>query len=341
MQQKALWSKYEDHLVNEGLTKQTIAKQKQMFIKCERGLSKKYKESKREDIEKFVTSVNKNQFKKLDGNNFSGSTKSDIKKFLKKFYKWLKGDCETYPKEVSWISTRIRKDEKPKQKPTLTHKEVVEFANTFQKVEYRVLMLLLFDSGFRIQEMLSVKRKDLTWEDFDTGRKCFWIKCNTSKTLTRKVPIPFFTEDIQTFVNSIYGKSLRNDDLLFNMQYPNIVKQMKNVSKKVFGLTKEGKLKKKISPHALRHSSATFYAKEYEGNVPMLAQRYGWSYSAKELQTYVRESGAYQKQGAKKIFVNEVQKLRTENTELKERIEKIEKNQEKVITNLLKKHKLV
>lgn len=83
-------------------------------------------------------------------------------------------------------------------------------------------------------------------------------------------------------------------------------------------------LKIKITPHCLRHSSATFYAREFDGNMNLLAQRYGWTFSSKQLQTYIRRSGAYQKAGAKKVFTNEVAKVKEQNVLLKERLEKLE-----------------
>lgn len=80
---------------------------------------------------------------------------------------------------------------------------------------------------------------------------------------------------------------------------------------------------KKITPHCLRHSSATYYAKEYNGNVPMLAQRFGWSFDASELKTYVRLSGTYNIEGAKVSYRNQVSKLIEENQQLKAEFEKL------------------
>ena len=236
------------------------------------------------------------------------------------------GDNEFYPREVSWIKSRIRKDEQPEEKPVISVKEAKTFANSFGKIEYRTLILMLFDSGFRIQEMLSVKKKDLTWERFQEDENCFWIMCNESKTLTRKVPIPLFTEDIQAFYNSSYYTSLQEDELIFKISYSNILNYFKNHSQKLF--------KKSISPHSLRHSSATYYSKEYDGNMNLIASRYGWSFSSKELKTYIRRSGAYEKQGVKKIYENEVVTLRKKVKELEVKMDKMETRFFKTLTKL-------
>ncbi len=323
-----LWEKFLANLHNEGVTKSRVNKLKQMFNTSSRGLKVPYSKATRDDIEDLVNRLHTDQFVKQDGKPFSGSTKSDIKKFLKQFFKWYKGDNEFYPKEVSWIKTRISKDEQPKEKPVLSIFEVEKVASAFKKIEFKTLTLCLFDSGFRIDELLSTRKKDITWEIFEGQQKCFWIKCNKSKTEVRKVPIPLFTEDLKTFFNSLYFKELKNDDKAFQISYVSYLIRLGKSSMKVLG--------KKITPHALRHSSATYYAKEFDGNMMLLADRYGWTYSSKELRTYIRRSGAYQRAGAKKVFSNEVEKLREENRNVKETLRAMEEKMEKMQENIAK-----
>jgi integrase len=266
-------------------------------------------------MEDFVNQLNRNEIKNRGKFNYKGSTKADIKKFLRQFYKWYKGRNEFYPEEVAWIKTRISKDEKPKQKEVLSIDEVEKFANSFENIQYKMLILLLFDSGFRIDEMLSVKKRNLTWEEFDEqGNKCFWIECNRSKTVTRKVPIPLFTEDVKDFCNSTYFRSLEENQEVFGKRYTNVRIFMARKSQEV--------LRKNITPHCLRHSSATYYAKEYDGNMNMIAMRYGWTLGSDELALYIRQSGAYQKQGAKKVYENDITLYKRKLTELENQLQK-------------------
>jgi len=290
-----VWKKYECNLLNQGISQKRILKLSYMYKTISRGLKKPLKEVTRQDVEDFVSKLHRNKFHREDGGVYSGSSKADIKKFLKQFYKWLLGEGETYPKQVSWLRTNISKDEKPKEKPTLSYDEVIKLANGFKKIEYRLLVLILFDSGFRIGELLSVTKKDITWEDFDRETKCFWINCNQSKTIVRKIPIPLFTEDIQNFINSSYYKGLNDNDKVWNLSNSAINDGLKRVAKEVLK-------KDRISPHALRHSSATYYSKVYDGNMNLIGERYGWSFNSDELKTYIRRSGAYQKAGAKKVY---------------------------------------
>jgi len=308
-----LWERYEAEIRNAGLTKKRRDKLKLMFDTCQRAIN--LDKATRQDIEKFVNELHSGKFCKLDGSEYSGSTKSDLKKFLKAFYKWLKGENTYYPKEVAWIKTRISKDEKPKEKDVISVQEVRQLANSFSKIDLKVLTLMLFDSGFRIAEMLSAKKQDLSWENYQDGDSCFWIKCNSSKTEQRKVPIPIFTEDLQAFFNSSQMKAKKDSELLFDVSYEYYLQTLKAKGKEL--------LKKKITPHALRHSSASLYAKELNGNAMSIAQRYGWSFSSKELATYIRRSGAYHKDTPKLVFHNENVKLREEMEQLRAKYDRL------------------
>lgn len=318
-EQETLWIKFENHCKNEGIGSNRLLKLKNMYHVICRGIKANFEKATREDIELFINALNNNQFKKLDNELYKGNSKRDIKKFIKQFWKWLKGNNELYPKEVIWIKTKIAKEEKPIEKEVISIDDITKLANSFDRIEYKILTLMLFDSGFRISEMLSVKKKNLTWEDYEGIKKCFWLKCNVSKTYVRKIPIPLFTEDIQAFTNSTNFKEMKDDDLLFNKEYRIVHKTLNLKAKEV--------LKRKISPHIFRHSSATYYARELEGNTLQLATRYGWSLGSDELKTYVRLSGSYEKSSAKKVYENETGKLKQEVAELKEQL----KNQKQFI----------
>lgn len=317
-EKKDLWLGFENNILNEGLSARRRYKLKQLYNTLLRYFKNKPLESlKREDLEGFINALNRNTFKSLSGENYSGNTKSDIKKFVKYFWKWLKGNNEEYPKEVKWIKTRISKDEQPIQKEVISIGDAQKLATSFEKIEYKILTLMLFDSGFRISEMLSVTKKDLTFEEYENSKKCFWLKCNESKTFIRKIPIPLFTEDIQQFYNSTYFQRIGDDDRLFQKKYRIIHKSLMEKAKEI--------LKRPISPHLFRHSSATYWARELEGNTVALAQRFGWSLSADELKTYVRMSGAYERGTAKKSYENETVKLKERVAELEEKLQNIDK----------------
>lgn len=327
-----LWKKFNYHLMNEGLTEKRRMKLRAMYGMFKRNLRVTPENAERADIEEFINRLNTNKIHKHTpdlrdtGLPLSGVTKMDEKKFIKQFYKWLHGNNEFYPPQVAWIRGRLAKDERPKEKEVVALLEVQRLAEAQKQPQYTILTLIAFDSGFRIGELLSMKKRDLTLEPFDeeerTGaiQRCYWVTCRESKTLTRKVPIPLFTNQVAHFVQSDYYGRLGENDLLFSVEYPAYLKNLKQ--------TGYALCKKKITPHALRHSSATYYARAFEGNMNMIAERYGWTYSSKELATYIRKSGAYQKPQAKKIFTNDVATMRDENQQLKGQLVQVQEQME-------------
>lgn len=324
MDNKNIWVKFEDHCLNEGLSKKRIKKLRVMFNVLDRNIRKPLSSLQRPDIEKFVNSLNRNEVKTIKGEEFSGTSKSDVKKFLKQFYKWYSGNNEFYPPEVAWIKAKISKDERPDEKEILQLREVQKLAAAFDKIELRALVLLLFDSGFRISEMLSVTKNNLTWDSYDKDKSCFWIKCSESKTITRKIPIPLFTEDITRFMHSSYFEALEDEERIFQKSYNYYWKILQAAFKKVFPN------KKRIGFHSLRHSSATYYAQVLGGDLFALCQRFGWGFDSDEAKTYVRKSGEFNKIAPKKVFESELSDIKRELAELDSR----NKAQEKQIKDL-------
>jgi len=92
MEDSELWTKYESHCFNKGLTKNRIQKLKTMYNMVTRGLEVPLSEADEDDIRDFVNRLHRDDFTKQRGGAYSGSTKADAKKFLKQFFKWYEGE---------------------------------------------------------------------------------------------------------------------------------------------------------------------------------------------------------------------------------------------------------
>jgi len=318
-----IWTRFESHLRNEGRTKSRISKLRTMRNNVIRGIGDDFYEADEEELRDFVGRLQRDEFTKQKGGAYAGSTKADIKGFLKQFFKWYDGDGWKMPDKVAWLTRKIPDDEKPDQKRVVSIDETHEIAQSMTKAKYRALIYILFDSGFRSGEIMSVRKKDLIKEPYDGDETVWWIECQESKTLTRKVPIPLFTQEINMFVESGYYRALNAEDELIDVGYRAMLKTIQQHTDEVLG--------EEITPHHFRHSSATYYAKELEGNLFALCQRYGWVNGSDMAKTYVRRSGAHQKAAAQKVVNNQlsetnerVDELEEENEELRERLSKLE-----------------
>jgi integrase len=324
-----VWNEYKRYLMREGISQKRIETLRARYMMVIRELRKPINDCDKSDLLHFVDRLSNNEIKTLLGHKYKGETKSAIKSFLKQYYKWLRGGGEFYPPEVAWIKTNISKDERSEEKPVLSINQVVKLANCFNKEEYRVITLLLFDSGFRIDEMESVTKKDLTWEEYRQTTKgtesCFWIKCNRSKTEIRQIPVPLFTPQIQDYLNSTIVRTAEDNSPLFPAyHYTGYMQRLKEYSRKLYNV--------KVSPHALRHSSATYYSELL--NSQSLAMRYGWKFNSKQLNNYLRRSKNLHKIGAEAVYNNNAAKLQEENEHLKDRLAMLEKSTQTKIDEL-------
>jgi hypothetical protein len=123
------------------------------------------------------------------------------------------------------------------------------------------------------------------------------------------VDVGLFREDLTSFANTSYFLGRKPSANLWDVNYH----QYRNALR----AAAEHTTRKHISPHALRHSSATFYAGLYRGDRIKLAERYGWSYSAQELDTYVRRQNGRTKESAKITYQDDLLKVQRELSELK------------------------
>jgi integrase len=100
---------------------------------------------------------------KINSSSYEDWTKRDFKVVLKRFYRWLRGqegqmfDRGQYPKEVSWISTGKKIQNKKLPKQLLTIDDVNLLANAASNLRDKCFVLVLYDTGARIGEILNIK----------------------------------------------------------------------------------------------------------------------------------------------------------------------------------------
>jgi hypothetical protein len=108
----------------------------------------------------------------------------------------------------------------------------------------------------------------------------FKINIRYSKTFARNIPLPL----CNSYLNAWLSKYPQRNDpeaQLFPIRYKSLVRKIRMLAEKV--------LKKRVTPHTLRHSSATYWAPKM--NRYQLCAKYGWAFSSNMPDRYIEGKG--------------------------------------------------
>lgn len=219
---------------------------------------------------------------RLENTRYSEWTKRDYKIVLKIFFRWLK-KSETYPSEVAWIrTTRARNRMLPEQ--LLTYDEVKRIAEAALHPRDKALVLVLYESGCRIGEILSLKIGNVEFDQYGA------VLLVSGKTGHRRVRIIVSASNLALWLNSHPLRSDLNAPLWVKLgaerghalSYAGAKTVLKEIAK-VAGI------KKRIYPHLFRHSRATHLANHL--TEAQLKQLFGWVQGSDIASTYVHLSG--------------------------------------------------
>lgn len=260
------------------------------------------------DMERFIYDLERD---KIKGKKYKERTKVDIKNNIKKFWKWLyvgkKAKRDEYGnlEIVNWIDTSL----KEKEIPALSREEVEILANACN-TKYKAVVKVLFDSGARIEEFLNLTIGDITKKD-----DFYKIRIRYSKTKPRTISIPMCATELENWLR-IHPDRKNLGAYLFPITYGAIRMELKRKGKKI--------LSKNVTPHILRHSSATYYCNKL---TPFqLCYRYGWSMSSRMPARYIDREGIIEEKTAEIIKGDEVNELRKENKLLNEEFQRLKED---------------
>lgn len=187
----------------------------------------------------------------------------DYVKDMKVFWHWHQ---KTSKNEVEDITEELdRRGEKPK----FVYMTKDETENVIAKASYdtKPILLLAFDSGARVTELMNIKVSDFT-DDYNTLE----IRHETSKTFGRKIKLKLCSKQIREYVNKM---ELNQDDFLSQKSAVMLNKELKKLQK----VLPPKKIKdKSLSLYDFRHSSACFWLPIYKSEAG-LKYRFGWKKS--------------------------------------------------------------
>ena len=269
-----------------------------------REIKKSFNKIKIKDMEEFIQHLENDLILTKQGSAYSDETKVGIKKSIKKFWKWKDGENKRYPKIVDWIDTYVQ----VKDVPALSRAEIEKMISYASNPRDKALIMVLFDSGARAEELLNVrlKKEHLIWKD---DLNCYVMRLEYSKTKPRTISLPLSTEVINEWlaVHPLKGNSQAQ---LFPMKYGNLRMFIKRIGWRI--------LRKRVTPHMLRHSSATFYANKL-GRY-QLCYRYGWAMSSDMVDRYLDREGLLEASTPGIIHEEELGRVNKEDLKLKEQL---------------------
>ena len=179
----------------------------------------------------------KNYFSFLNKNKISNKTLGLKKAALIFFYK------EILNKNI--INFKTPRAEK-KIPEVLTKEEIKALINATKNLKSKLIIKFLYSTGLRVSELINLRLKDLSID-----KKEGWVrKGKGSKDRFFKLS-DLLIEDLKKYILTLDNK----EEFLFPGKNKTLTPR--NIQKIIERATKKADIKKKVSPHKLRHSFAT------------------------------------------------------------------------------------
>ncbi len=251
------------------INSRTCLKYSHLLKICAYFLNKDFDTVTQEDMEQFIYALENGTIKKKNSKEYSAETKRDIKVALKKFYKWLLGNNETYPSIVKWFDTATEQ----KYSYALTEQQIQEIIIASQTQLEKAVISVLFDLGVRIEEFLNIQKEDVI-----QSSTVWKIQIQFSKTFSRTLPLDRSTVHLKVLLEN----HTENEKRLFPCTYTQCLSLLKKIGKRTVGIA--------VTPHMIRHSKATQLAQAGVGRYQM-CEWMGWAMSSKMPDRYIRREG--------------------------------------------------
>lgn len=268
---------FHDYLLAQGMSIPRRERVTSYLATLARQNAKPFHEFTRDDVQKLVG--------KMESSNYSEWTKYTYKIMLKQFFRWLRGmNGNQNPPETAWISVRMKNSKKLLPEDLLTEEEIKKLVNSAKNPRDKALVMVLYDSGCRIGEILSLRLKDVVSDE-----KGFYLLV-TGKTGSRRVRLMPSVAALANWINHHPQKTEPQAPLWVEVKGKNhdalTYSYTRLLLKRLFA---EAGIRKRSNPHLFRHSRATFYAASLPES--LLKEQFGWTQSSKMVGTYVHLSG--------------------------------------------------
>jgi len=215
----------------------------------------------------------------------SYETKRTEKECIKQFYRWLKGDDEDYPPGVKWIKCKRSRKHSVLPETLLTEEEVKRMAESCPNVRDPALILLTYETGGRIGELLSLSVGSVAFDKYGAVLRF------EGKTGSRRVRVIFSSGALAEWLNHHPSKDDPASPLWTSFERVGSKERLEYGAVRRMLESAAGRcgVKKRVNPHSFRHARASNLA-----NVLTEAQMkeyLGWVGDSRMPATYVHLSG--------------------------------------------------
>ncbi len=270
---------FDAYLMSLGLTDSRRYKYLTLLSWLSRELKKPFGKATKKDLMELIG--------RSETSRMAEWTKADRRVTTKRFYKWLKGNDEEYPDEVKWIKCHIKNRLVKLPEELITEEEVKRMADAARRPRDKAFVQVLYESGCRIAEMLSLQMKNIIFDEFGAVLRV------TGKTGDRRVRIVASAPALATWVDFhpykgnpdayMWVRNLhKNSKDYLPFRYIVAVKLLRTLGLRA-GITK------KVNPHAFRHSRATALANKL--TEAQMKEYFGWVQGSDMASVYVHLSG--------------------------------------------------
>ena len=227
-----------------------------------------------EQIIKFFNAMRNGTIKRIDGKCYQSVV--DFIKPFKAFWHWHMKINKKKDIKITDITEDIDASNPKPQWVYLSDEQVRKLCNN-AKLEYKILIMFLYDTGIRSPgELINVKVSDI-YEDF----KKLNIRQEIAKkgSFGRKINLMLCSDLLKEYIQD---KGLQNNDQLFNIS-PLVVNQyLKRLAKRVLGdgASLAGEKYSNLTMYDFRHCSCCYWLPRYKSE-SALKYRFGWKKSDK------------------------------------------------------------
>jgi len=160
----------------QGLSNLRILFYLNRFWNIARYTKKSFDRMDKRDIEALV--------KRIQNDGYSPRTIADHLTAIKTFWKWLEGKGEVYPEKVAWIKPKHNSRKVRLPEELLTKEDIDGLVEAACNVRDKAFISLLYDSGCRIGELLTLRIKHV---EFDSNGAVLMVEGKTGQRRVRVI----------------------------------------------------------------------------------------------------------------------------------------------------------